>query len=154
MESRKQRSELKKVLILCTGNSCRSLMAEALVNHLLGDRYLACSAGVAPSAPNPVALQTLEELGIATAGLRSKSVSEFLNRDDLDLVITVCDHAKESCPVFAKPVPTLHLGIEDPAPYTNAPDALKIFRRTREQILAKVIARLRDICPTPPPKRK
>ncbi len=142
-----------KILILCTGNSCRSLMAEALVNHLLGDCYLAYSAGVAPSAPNPVALQTLEELGIGTSGLRSKGVSEFLNRDDLDLVITVCDHAKESCPVFAKPVPTLHLGIEDPAPYTNAPDALEIFRRTREQILAKVIARLRDTCPTPPPER-
>lgn len=135
---------MRKVLILCTGNSCRSILAEALVNHHLGDSWTAFSAGTEPSAVNPCALQVLKERGIATDSLRSKSVAEFLQRDDLDLVITVCDHAKESCPVFARPVPTLHLGIEDPAPHTNDPDALEFFRRTREQILAKVIARLRN----------
>lgn len=132
-------SKIKKVLVLCTGNSCRSIMAEALINHLLGDRYLAYSAGVAPTAVNPWAIKVLEELGIPVSGLRSKSVSEFLHRDDLDLVITVCDHAKESCPVFFKPIPQVHLGIEDPAPYSDHPKALDYFRKTKEEILAKVI---------------
>jgi arsenate reductase len=131
--------KLKKVLVLCTGNSCRSILAEALINHLLGDRYLAYSAGVKHSAVNPWAIKVLEELGIPTTGLRSKNVSEFLNRDDLDMVITVCDHAKESCPVFFKPIPQVHLGIEDPAQYSDRSDAMDFFRKTKEEILSEVI---------------
>jgi arsenate reductase len=85
---------------------------------------------------NPRAIAVLQELGIETGYLRSKSVAEFLARDDLDLVITVCDHAKESCPVFLKPVRQVHIGFEDPAPYTDAPDAIALpkFRETRDQI--------------------
>lgn len=131
--------KLKKVLVLCTGNSCRSILAEALINHLLGDRYLAYSAGVAHSSVNPWAIKVLEELGITTTDLRSKNVSEFLHRDDLDLVITVCDHAKESCPVFFKPIPQVHLGIEDPAQYSDRSNAMDFFRKTKEEILTKVI---------------
>ncbi|MCB5285811.1 MAG: arsenate reductase ArsC [Candidatus Cloacimonetes bacterium] len=136
---------MTKVLILCTGNSCRSIMAETLINHLLGDRYLAYSAGVAHSSVNPWAIRVLEEIGIPTSDLRSKNVSEFLNRDDLDLVITVCDHAKESCPVFFKPIPRVHLGIADPAPFSGHSDAMDFFRRTRDEILAKVITYLKEL---------
>ncbi|GAB1366874.1 hypothetical protein MASR1M36_17450 [Candidatus Cloacimonadaceae bacterium] len=138
-------NELKKVLVLCTGNSCRSIMAEALINHLLGERYLAYSAGVTESVVNPFAIKILEEIGIETSGLRSKNVSEFLLRDDLDLVITVCDHAKESCPVFLKPVPKVHIGITDPAPYSDRVDAMAFFRKTKDEILAKVIDYLKDL---------
>jgi arsenate reductase len=136
---------MTKVLILCTGNSCRSIMAETLINHLLGDRYLAYSAGVAHSSVSPWAIRVLEEIGIPTSDLRSKNVSEFLNRDDLDLVITVCDHAKESCPVFFKPIPRVHLGIADPAPFSGRADAVDFFRRTRDEILAKVITYLKEL---------
>jgi len=135
---------MKKVLILCTGNSCRSIMAEALINHYLGDKYKACSAGVEPSVINPWAVRVLTELGIDTGEYYSKSVSEIINRDDLDLVITVCDHAKESCPVFHKPIPQVHLGIEDPAPYTACPEeeALMAFRQARTDVLEVVVGYL------------
>nr|MDK2851585.1 hypothetical protein [Candidatus Cloacimonadota bacterium] len=135
---------MKKILILCTGNSCRSIMAEAMINYLLGDRYEAYSAGVAPSTVNPMALKVLQDMDIDTSGLRSKNVSEFLAKDDLDMVITVCDHAKESCPVFSKPIPQIHIGIEDPAPYTHDPDAMKHFLQTKDEIMDKLISFLRS----------
>jgi arsenate reductase len=126
----------KKVLILCTGNSCRSLMAEAMINWYLGGSWEAFSAGINPSRPNPRALQVLQELGIPTEGLRSKSVEEFVGRDDLDAVITVCDHANESCPFFPGKVKRLHLSLIDPAPYTDQPDevALPVFRAVQSAI--------------------
>jgi arsenate reductase (thioredoxin) len=136
---------MKKVLILCTGNSCRSIMAEAMINHLLGDRFQAYSAGVEHSRVNPFAIKILEEMGIETSGFRSKNVSEFLDSDDLDLVITVCDHAKESCPVFFKPVPQVHIGIEDPAPYTDHANAMDYFHGTRDEIMTKIISYLKDL---------
>ncbi|MFH0883204.1 MAG: arsenate reductase ArsC [bacterium] len=127
---------MKKVLILCTGNSARSLMAEYLVNRELGQQWQAESAGVEPSRPNPWAIRVLEELGIDAGGARSKSVEEFLERDDLDLVVTVCDHARETCPVFPHPVKQIHMGFEDPAPYSNEPEdiALAKFREVRDLI--------------------
>lgn len=135
---------MKKVLVLCTGNSCRSIIAEALINHFLSDKYIAYSAGVEPSVVNPWAVRVLSELGIDTSGYYSKSVEQFIESDDLDLVITVCDHAKESCPVFLKPVPQVHLGIEDPAPYTDQADAMDYFIKTKDEIMAKVISYLED----------
>ncbi|MDY0152063.1 MAG: arsenate reductase ArsC [Candidatus Cloacimonas sp.] len=138
---------MKKVLILCTGNSCRSIMAEAMINQFLGDKWQAYSAGTQPSVVNPHALHVLQELGIDTDSLYSKSVTEFLKIDDLDLVITVCDNAKEACPIFLKPVKQIHIGIEDPAPYTNEPDdiALPIFRQTRTEIMNSIIANLDEL---------
>ena len=135
---------MKKVLILCTGNSCRSIMAEAMINHYLGDKWEAFSAGVSPSWVNPRSVQVLQELEISTSDLRSKSVYEFLDRDDLDLVITVCDNARETCPVFFKPVEQVHIGIEDPVSYTYVPDeaALAGFRRCREQIRETILSYL------------
>lgn len=133
---------MKLILILCTGNSCRSIMAEALINHYLGDSFRAYSAGVSPSVVNPFAIKALSELGIDTSGLRSKSVTEFLDRDDLDLVITVCDHAKETCPVFIRPVKQIHIGIADPAPYANVENAMEFFRSCRQEIMDKLIVYL------------
>jgi arsenate reductase (thioredoxin) len=138
---------MKKVLIICTGNSCRSIMAEAMINHFLGDKWIAYSAGTNPSFVNPRAIQVIQELGIDTSDLHSKSVSEFINRDDLDLAITVCDTAKGSCPLFLNPVKQIHIGIEDPAPFTDEPDeiALPVFRKTRDEIQNKVVGYLANI---------
>jgi arsenate reductase len=134
----------KKVLILCTGNSCRSIMAEALINHYLKDSWQAYSAGTNPSSVNPRAIQALQELGIDTGYLQSKGITEFLYMDDLDLVITVCDHAKQNCPLFPKAVKQIHISIEDPVLYTNAPDeeALASFRACRDDIKARVVDKL------------
>jgi arsenate reductase len=137
---------MKKVLILCTGNSCRSIMAEALINHYLKDNWQAYSAGVSPSKVNPRAITVMKEIGIDINSYRSKSVSEFLQREDIDLVVTVCDNAKETCPVFLKPVKTIHIGFEDPADYNNEPDeiALPIFRKVRNQIKIKLFEILKN----------
>jgi arsenate reductase len=137
----------KKVLILCTGNSCRSIMAEGLINHYLRDSWEAFSAGVSPSVVNPYAIEVLKELGIDTSALHSKSVTEFLQRDDLDLVITVCDNARETCPVFLKPVAQIHIGIEDPVSYSSrdADTAMLKFREVRDSILEKIIGYLEGL---------
>ncbi len=138
---------MKKVLVLCTGNSCRSIMAEALINNILKDSWQAFSAGVSPSIVNPKAIRVLEELGIDCHSLRSKSVTEFINNDDLDLVITVCDQAKEACPIFLKPVKTVHIGFEDPASYNDEPDeiALPFFKKIRDEIKHVLINYLIDM---------
>jgi len=121
-------------------------MAEFLINHHLGDRWQAFSAGVEPSSPNRYAIGVLKELGISADMARSKSVAEFLQRDDLDLVITVCDHAKENCPVFPKPIPQIHIGIDDPALYSDKPDdiVISIFRQTVNLINEKIILYLSE----------
>ncbi len=135
---------MKKVLVLCTGNSCRSILAEALINHFLQGKWLAVSAGTAPSQVNPLALKVLQELNVDTHGLRSKSVEEFLDMPDLDLVITVCDHAKESCPIFPGPVKGIHIGIDDPAPYSDqlGEITLPIFRKIRDEIRQRIVGYL------------
>ena len=137
----------RKVLVLCTRNSSRSIIAEALINHELGDKWIAYSAGVKPSPVNPRALQVLAEIGVKPANLESKHVDEFIERDDLDLVITVCDHAKETCPVFLKPVKRVHLGFEDPAPYSDLSDeaALPKFREVRDIIRQEIINYLKSL---------
>ncbi len=140
-------TEKRNVLILCTGNSARSIMAEYLVNNELSDQWQAFSAGVEPSSPKPHALRVLQELNISADDARSKSVEEFLHRDDLDLVITVCDHARETCPIFLKPVQQVHIGFEDPAPYCDGPDdiALLKFREIRDLIREELIPYLRNM---------
>ena len=136
----------KKVLVLCTGNSARSIIAEFLINHYLGDKWQAFSAGVEPSSPNPYSLRVLNEIGISTEAARSKSVVEFLQRDDLNLIITVCDHAQATCPVFPKPIPQVHIGIDDPAPFSEEPEdvALPIFRQTVDIVKKKIIGYLSE----------
>lgn len=120
-----------KVLVLCTGNSCRSIMGEALINHDLGILGVeAYSSGVAPAGRvNPEAIKALEEGGITTGGLRSKKLDEF-DGMSFDLVVTVCDHAKESCPMFPGKAKVIHVGFEDPSggPYEGYQQTLKLIR--------------------------
>lgn len=124
----------KKVLFLCTANSARSQMAEALVNHDLGDRFEAFSAGTAPTAPHPAALRVLAELGIDHSRARSKPLEEFADRT-FDHVITLCDGANETCPLFFGGVMRAHLGFEDPAAVSSSDeDVLAAFRRVRDRI--------------------
>lgn len=107
---------MKKVLVLCTGNSCRSVMAEALINHLGGGRYLAVSAGSTPTGEiHPLSLATLTRHGVPAGQPRSKSWDEFTGQT-FDYIITVCDQAaSESCPVRPGPAQKLHWSIPDPA---------------------------------------
>lgn len=103
----------KKVLILCTGNSCRSIIAEALINAKL-DGVIADSSGVRASGRvNPNAQKLLEDKGIWKSEYHSKTLDTVIN-NEYDLVVTVCDHANETCPMFPKPVQKIHVGFEDP----------------------------------------
>ena len=104
----------KRILFLCTANSARSQMAEAMVNHDLGDRFAAFSAGTVPTAPRPEALEVLAELGIDHSHARSKSLDEFADQT-FDFVITLCDGANETCPLFFGGVRREHFGFPDPA---------------------------------------
>jgi len=104
----------KSVLFLCTGNSARSQMAEGLLRHLADDRFEVFSAGTKPVGLNPNAVKAMSEVGIDISGHRSKSVDEFVGQQ-FDYVITVCDNAKEACPIFPGPGKRVHHSFEDPA---------------------------------------
>jgi len=135
----------KKVLFVCTGNSCRSQMAEGFLRHLEGEKYEAYSAGTHPSVLNPRATQVMREVGIDISGQRSKSLDEFLGRD-MDLVITVCDHAKETCPVFPNAGKAVHWSFTDPAEAGGSEEEiLQVFRKVRDQILRKIKEDLENI---------
>jgi arsenate reductase len=108
-----------RVIFVCTGNSARSQMAEALLRKEGGDAFDVVSAGVDPRGVNPLTIRALAEIGVDIAGARSKSVSEFLGQR-FDYVITVCDRARESCPVFPGGAETLHWGFDDPAEATGS----------------------------------
>lgn len=107
---------MKNILILCTGNSCRSIMGEALANHYLAELGIkAYSSGVQPSGTvNPNAIKALQKEGIFTDGLSSKTMDK-LPVQEFDLVVTVCDHANETCPMFAGNAKKIHVGFEDPS---------------------------------------
>jgi arsenate reductase (thioredoxin) len=126
----------KRVLILCTGNSARSQMAEGLLRHDAGERFQVESAGTEPSSVRPEAIAVLREQGIDISGHRSKSVEEFAGQS-FDYLITVCDSARESCPLFFGAVNRMHHSFEDPAAL-NGPDEdrLALFRRVRDQLRA------------------
>jgi len=127
-------SDKKRVLILCTGNSARSQMAEGLLRHGGGPEYEVFSAGTLPSRVRPEAIQVMQEVGIDISGHRSKSVEEFAGQY-FDYVITVCDNAKESCPVFPARTKRIHWGLEDPAAVEgSAEQRLAALRRIRDQL--------------------
>jgi arsenate reductase len=134
----------KKVLFLCTGNSCRSQMAEGLVNHDLGDGWQAVSAGTEPAGyVHPLAIRVMAELGIDMSGQRSKPAGEF-READLDLIVTVCDDAAENCPVWLGTGKRLHIGFLDPARATGSEDErLAVFRRVRDEIRREMLSLLR-----------
>jgi arsenate reductase (thioredoxin) len=126
--------EKKRVLILCTGNSARSQMAEGLLRHDAADRFEVESAGTQPRRVRPEAIAVMKELGIDISGHRSKHVQEF-ERQSFDYVLTVCDNAKESCPVFPGHLNRIHQGFEDPAALQGTDEErLLLFRRVRDEI--------------------
>ena len=122
----------RRVLILCTGNSARSQMAEGLLREMAGDRFEVFSAGTRPAGLNPNAVAAMAEIGIDIAGHRSKAADEFAGRE-FDYVITVCDNAREACPVFPGHGKKLHHSFEDPAA-ASAERQPEVFRRVRDQI--------------------
>lgn len=127
-----------KVLFLCTGNSCRSQMAEGLLRHLGGDRFEAASAGTRPVELNPGAVAAMGEIGIDISGHASKHV-DSLAGESFQHVITVCDNARETCPVFPAEVETLHWSFDDPAGATGSEEErMAVFRRVRDEIREKV----------------
>ena len=125
----------KRVLILCTGNSARSQMAEGLMRHDAGDRFEVFSAGVDPAVRvRPEAVAVMRELDIDLGGHRPKHVNEFVGQP-FDYVLTVCDHAHETCPVFPGPTKTIHHSFVDPAAFHGSEEEqLGLFRRVRDQI--------------------
>jgi arsenate reductase len=124
----------KRVLILCTGNSARSQMAEGLLRHDAGDRFEVFSAGVKPSGVRPEAIAVMRELGIDLSGLRSKHVSEFAC-EAFDYVLTVCDNARENCPIFPGGAISIHHNFVDPAAASGSEEErLAVFREVRDHI--------------------
>jgi arsenate reductase len=118
---------MKKILFICTGNSSRSVMAEVLMNQLGKSMYQAFSAGAVPTGTvDPLTLQTLKEHGHDTSSLRSKPLDELLD-EDFDVVVTVCDDAKEACPVWPKKTRVLHWSFEDPAVFEGAGEEKRAF---------------------------
>lgn len=124
----------ERVLILCTGNSARSQMAEGLLRHDFGDRFEVFSAGTKPSHVRPEAIKAMSDLGIDLSGHRSKHVDEFVGQE-FSYVITVCDNAKESCPIFPGKTQRIHWSFEDPAGVQGSEEErLAAFRKIRDQI--------------------
>ena len=127
------------VLFLCTGNSCRSQMAEGWLRHLGGDRFDALSAGTEPQGLNPLAVRVMAEAGVDISSQASKSVDSLLG-SDLDLLITVCGGARESCPMFPGKVgERRHWPLADPAAASGTEgEVLAVFRRVRDEIRDRV----------------
>ena len=137
-----------KILFLCTGNSCRSQMAEGWARHLKGDRIDAHSAGIETHGLNPDAVRVMAEAGVDISGHRSKHVDE-LAQVRFDYVVTVCGHAQEHCPVFASGARVVHVGFDDPprlaadartdqqrlAPYRRVRDEIRAFVETLPEVL-------------------
>jgi arsenate reductase len=130
----------KKVLFLCTANSCRSQMAEGIANHFLGDRLEAASAGTEASYVNLRAIQVLREIGIDISSHHSKNMDEFAGHR-FDYVITLCGDANEKCPLFYGGVQRTHLGFPDPAKVVGSEEeVLSAFRRVRDEIRDALLA--------------
>ncbi len=128
-----------KVLFLCTHNSCRSQMAEGLVNHYLGDRIQAYSAGTEATAVNPRAIRVLAELGVDITGQRSKTMDEFSGQR-FDFVITLCGDANEKCPLFFGGVQRMHIGFDDPSQVTGSDEeVMAAFRSVRDQLRTTLV---------------
>jgi arsenate reductase len=135
--------EKTRVLFLCTGNSCRSQMAEGLLRHLWGHQIAAHSAGIESHGLNPLAVRVMREIGIDISRHASKTLAD-LGDEQFDYVITVCDHAHETCPVFSGRATRLHKPFDDPpklaAQAGSEEDALPHYRRVRDEIKAYIEA--------------
>ncbi len=132
-----QATQKIKILFLCTGNSCRSQMAEGWARHLKGDRIEPASAGVDPKGVDPLAVQAMKEAGVDLGGQGSKHVDD-LKHIAFDFVVTVCDHASENCPLFPGATRVVHVGFEDPpklaAKIKEEAERIGAYRRVRDQI--------------------
>ena len=134
----------KKVLFLCTHNSCRSQMAEGLVNADLGESFQAFSAGTVATRVNPLAAQVLAEIGIDVSGHYSKTLESFEGQS-FDYVITLCGSANEQCPLFFGGVERVHIGFDDPSAVVGTPEeVLSEFRRVRDEIRTGIGAWLQE----------
>jgi len=135
--------EKMRILFLCTGNSCRSQMAEGFTRALKGDWFEAYSAGVAPKAVDPRAVRAMAEAGIDISGQKSKDLQDLAVKD-FDYVVTLCNQAKESCPVFPGKTKLVHRGFDDPpelaAGAADEEEAMEHYRRVRDEIRAFVAA--------------
>ncbi|MCI0493974.1 arsenate reductase ArsC [candidate division KSB1 bacterium] len=128
----------KKILVLCTGNSCRSQMAEGYFRHQAGDRVEVTSAGLEPSVVNPKAIKVMKEDGIDISSHTSKNVEQFVGQQ-FDYIITVCDNAKEHCPFFPGQAERIHWSFEDPAAAKGTEAEIwSVFRRVRDQIRDRI----------------
>ena len=136
----------QSVLFLCTGNSCRSQMAEGLVNHFMGDEWEAFSAGTEPSGyVHSLAIKAMAELGIDISEQRSESVHEFRDRV-FDVVITVCDDAAENCPLWLGSGHLHHIGFPDPADASGSEEErMDVFRQVRDGLRREVLDYLREV---------
>lgn len=127
-----------KVLFLCTGNSARSQMAEGYLRHAVGDRFEAMSAGLEPKGLNPLAVEAMREIGIDISQQTSKDVVTLLGQH-VPFVVTVCDNAKQRCPIFPGTWKFLHWSVNDPAEATGThEERLAVFRRVRDQIVSQI----------------
>ena len=140
----------QRVLFLCTGNSARSQMAEGLVNHLLGETWAASSAGTEPTGTvHPLAVKAMADLGIDISEQRSKSVEEF-RQTSFDIVITVCDHAAETCPLWLGRGKVIHAGFPDPAAAVgDENEQLAVFCRIRDGLRESVLEILKNHAAAP-----
>jgi len=136
------------VLFLCTHNSCRSQLAEALMNHFTGDEIKASSAGTKPAFVHPLAVKVLQELGIDTSGLRSKGLEAVIDQNlgqEFDYAITLCANAEQACPVFFGKTKRVHIGFENPTKYGGSEEErLAVFRRIRDEIRERLMAYFKD----------
>lgn len=138
-------SEKGRVLILCTGNSARSQMAEGLLREMAGGRFEVESAGTRPAGLRPEAVEAMREAGVDISGQRSKSVDEFAGQK-FDYVITVCDNAREECPVFPAGTRRVHWSFDDPAAVRgDDAERLAAFRRVRDEIAGRLRAWLGEV---------
>lgn len=134
----------KRILFLCTGNSCRSQMAEGLTRRYLGDHFDVFSAGTKPKVIDAYAVKAMAEIGIGIAAQNSKSVDSLISRE-FDLVLTLCDDAKEICPVFPGNTEIIHLGFEDPADAAGSDEEILIvFRNVRNDIQERLLDYLKE----------
>ena len=128
-----------RVLFLCTGNSARSQMAEALLRVKAGDRFEAFSAGLEPTEVHPLAVAAMAEIGVDISGQRSKSLTEYLGKEHFGYLITVCDHAAANCPMFPGVANRLHWSLVDPAAAEGGGDErMAVFRRVRDRLAALI----------------
>ena len=135
-------TEKARVLFLCTHNSARSQMAEGLLRHLAGDRFEAMSAGTEATHVRPLAIRTMEEVGVDISGQESKTLERYL-QEPFDYVITVCDDANEACPFFPGAANRLHWSFEDPSKAEGTEDErFEVFRSVRERIREQIEADL------------